>query len=66
MGCAQDGQEVGCGMGHNSHGPSSSCKEKRGGSPTETEVRWGKVMVYVQPGQFWGQGQTGQGPQPAG
>lgn len=40
--------------------------EARGGSPTETEVRWGEVIVYVQPGQFWGQGQTGQGPQPAG
>lgn len=33
--------------------------EARGGSPTETEVRWSEVMVYVQPGWLWGQRQMG-------
>lgn len=40
--------------------------EARGGSPTETEVRRGEVMVYVQPDRLWGQGQRqgkGHGPQ---
>lgn len=46
---------VGCGMGHNSHGPSSSCKEKQEGATPPRQVRQGEVMC-MQPGQLCGWG----------
>lgn len=57
MECVQDGRAEGCRTGHNSHGPSSSCKEKRGGQPHRDRGKAGRGDGVCAARPLSGQGQ---------